>query len=113
VLTCGPGADTLPSRGPSAYSVFLAALRRNYSWLAEELEGGCRYSGTPTVAGSNPGAALPSGMATSSMPSALYTSEYAVLALLMLVVRFRYPANEMMVHNNSNQIIIMVTTLDS
>ncbi len=49
----------------------------------------------------------------SSLPSALYTSEYAVLALLMLVVRFSYPANEKMVHNNSNQIIIRATTLDS
>jgi hypothetical protein len=36
-------ADTLPGRGPAAFSVFLNALRKNYSWLAAELEGGDRY----------------------------------------------------------------------
>jgi hypothetical protein len=36
-------ADTLPGRGPAAFSVFLNALKKNYSWLAAELEGGDRY----------------------------------------------------------------------
>jgi hypothetical protein len=36
-------ADTLPGRGPAAFSVFLNSLRKNYSWLAAELEGGDRY----------------------------------------------------------------------
>ena len=30
--------DSLPSRGPGAYKVFLESLRENYSWLAEDLE---------------------------------------------------------------------------
>ena len=30
--------DTLPTKGPRAYSIFLDSLRENYSWLAEEIE---------------------------------------------------------------------------
>jgi len=30
--------DTLPTKGPRAYSVFLDSLREHYSWLAEEIE---------------------------------------------------------------------------
>ena len=30
--------DTLPSRGPRAYKVFLTALERDYSWLAEVIQ---------------------------------------------------------------------------
>ena len=30
--------DTLPTRGPRAYSVFLESLAENYSWLVEEIE---------------------------------------------------------------------------
>jgi len=30
--------DTLPTRGPRAYGVFLEGLRESYGWLAEELE---------------------------------------------------------------------------
>ena len=30
--------DTIPMRGPKAYSVFIESLRENYCWLVEELE---------------------------------------------------------------------------
>jgi hypothetical protein len=30
--------DTLPTRGPRAYSVFIESLSENYSWLVEEIE---------------------------------------------------------------------------
>ena len=30
--------DTIPLRGPKAYSVFIDSLREKYSWLVEELE---------------------------------------------------------------------------
>ena len=30
--------DTLPTRGPRAYTVFLESLSENYSWLVEEIE---------------------------------------------------------------------------
>lgn len=30
--------DTLPTRGPRAYKVFLGALERDYAWLAEVIQ---------------------------------------------------------------------------